>query len=264
MGSTTKLLIFFILFSFFVALVTHGNSDRASRKQPAMSSLLKVKERLTYTVHYGFLTLGTVILEEIRDTTYMGKEVYYSRTIIRSNPSIPFVGRKERHYHSIFTHNDTIAYGLNFWTDSLHDNEFMDSRYIFDYDRGKVYIYEFEEPTDTLDLYGPADSGPTLHLITRLYAGMDAYREYPIYISNEKGNVQMNYTSRLDRISSDAFGGNVQAYYSHGNANVKGPFGFSGAYRAWHLNNDSRIPLEAHVRVWVGNVRVRLQKYEVF
>src|SRR5690606_23749173 len=158
--------------------------------------------------------------------------VYYSRTIIKSNPSIPFVGRKERHFHSIFTHNDTTAYGLNFWTDSIHDNEYLDTRYIFDYDKNMVYIYDFEVLTDSLKLDGPADSGPTLHLITRLYAGLDANKIYPIYISNERGDVDMQYTSKIDKIDSEAFGGKVDAYYSYGNANVKGPFGFSGAYKA--------------------------------
>lgn len=230
--------------------------------QPTISQVLNVKENMIYSVHYGFLTLGTVILEPIRDTTYHGSKAYYARTIIKSNPSIPFVGRKERHYHSIFAKNDTTAYGLSFWTDSIHDNEYNDSRYEYDYDNGFVYISEFGVPTDTLALDGHGDSGPSLHYITRLYAGMDANRIYPIYISNEKGMVDMNYTSKIDRISSEAFGGTVEAYYSNGNAALKGPFGFSGAYKAWHSTNPCRTPLEAHVRVWVGNVKVKLQSYE--
>lgn len=258
-GSFTMLGWTFLLI-FGIGLL-HSTAQRAPRTQPTMPALVNADETMIYSVHYGFLTLGEVILEHVKDTMYQGKKAYYSRTIIRSNPSIPFVGRKERHFHSIFAYNDTIAYGLNFWTDSIHDNEYLDSRYVFDYDKKKVFIYEFEEPTDTLALDGPADSGPTLHLITRLYAGMNAKRTYPIYISNEKGNVEMTYTSKVEQIASEAFGGNVSAYYSYGNANVKGPFGFSGAYKAWHMTNESRIPLEAHVRVWVGNVRVKLKSY---
>ena len=252
----------FLIIISAISLTTIAN--KKAPVQPSMPDLLGLTERMTYSVHYGFLNLGTVILEEIRDTTYQKEPVYYSRTIIRSNPSIPFVGRKERHFHSIFSHNDTTAYGLNFWTDSIHDNEYLDTRYIFDYDKGMVYIYDFEELTDSLALDGPADSGPTLHLITRLYAGLDARKNYPIYISNERGDVDMQYTSKIDKVDSEAFGEKIDAYYSYGNANVKGPFGFSGAYKAWHKTNDSRIPVEAHVRVWVGNVRVKLQKYEKF
>ena len=132
-----------LIITSLISLTTFANKKTAF--QPTMPDLLDITERLTYSVHYGFLNLGTVILEEIRDTTYLNQPVYYSRTIIRSNPSIPFVGRKERHFHSFFTHNDTTAYGLNFWTDSIHDNEYLDTRYIFDYDKGFVFIYDFEE-----------------------------------------------------------------------------------------------------------------------
>lgn len=250
-----------ILVAGFVYVLTAG---RQHGPPPDISQVLNARENMVYSVHYGFLTLGTVILEPVRDTTYNGKPAFYSRTIIRSNPSIPFVGRKERHYHSIFAKNDTTAYGLNFWTDSIHDNEYNDSRYVYNYDEGHVIVYEFEVPTDTLALDGPGDSGPSLHHITRLYAGMDARRQYPIYISNERGDVEMTYTSRVEKVNNAAFGGNVDAFYSEGNANVKGPFGFSGAYKAWHSTNPCRTPLEAHVRVWVGKVKVKLQSYERF
>lgn len=260
---TRKGLLFFSIVLFSGVIFAASNMIN-STPQPTIDQVLNVKENMIYSVHYGFLTLGTVILEPIRDTTYHDRPAFYARTIIRSNPSIPFVGRKERHYHSIFAKNDTTAYGLSFWTDSIHDNEYNDSRYEYDYANHMVYISEFGIPTDTLALDGPGDSGPSLHYITRLYAGMNVKRNYPIYISNEKGNVAMNYTSRVERISNEAFGGTVDAYYSDGNAAVKGPFGFSGVYKAWHSTNACRTPLEAHVRVWVGNVRVKLQSYERF
>jgi len=238
-----------------------ATTDPASQ-QPSMRNLVAMKERMVYSVHYGFLTLGHVTIETVRDTLYKGKPAFYFRTIIKSNPSIPFVGNKERHFHSIFSYNDTTAYGLDFWTDSIHDNEFEDSRYTFYYDRGYVIAQEINLPTDTLALSGPADSGPLLFYITRLHAGLTRTVEYPIYITGERGNVVMDYTSRVDRLDIPAFGGMTEAYYSSGNAAVKGPFGFSGFYRAWHRTDRSRIPLEAHVKVWVGNVKVRLISYE--
>jgi hypothetical protein len=229
--------------------------------QPTIEKLLGAKERLTFSVHYGFLTLGHVYINAVYDTLYNGSPAYTFTTIIKSNPSIPFVGNKERHFHSIFKHENGQLYGLNFWTDNIDSNELLDSRYIFDYEANSVYVYEFEEPVDTLYLDRAADSGPLLFLLTRLYAGLNEQVNYPIYISNERGDVKMDYTSRVDRINVPAYG-QVEAYYSSGDAAVKGPFGFSGFYRAWHKKDDLRVPLEAHVRVWVGNVRVRLQEFE--
>lgn len=237
---------------------------RSGSNQPTMPVLVGLTEKMTFSVHYGFLTLGHVIIESVRDTTFQNKPAHYFRTIIKSNASIPFVGNKERHYHSIFTFNDTTAYGLDFWTDSIHDNQFEDSRYTFYYDKGYVIAQEINLPTDTLALDGPADSGPLLFYITRTYAGLNQTVSFPIYITGERGMVVMDYTPKVDRLSIPAFPGTTEAYYSSGNAAVQGPFGFSGAYKAWHKTDASRIPLEAHVKVWVGNVKVRLLSYETF
>jgi hypothetical protein len=244
-----------------VLLLTVDIITARAGTQPTIEKLLSAREQLTFSVHYGFLTLGHVYITAIYDTLYNGSPAHTFTTIIKSNPSIPFVGNKERHFHSIFKHVDGQLYGLNFWTDNVDSKEFLDSRYIFDYDARSVYVFEFEEPVDTLYLDRAADSGPLLFLITRLYAGLNERVDYPIYISNEHGDVSMDFTSRIDRLNVPAFG-QVDAYFSSGNANVKGPFGFSGFYRAWHKKDDLRIPLEAHVRVWVGNVRVRLQEFE--
>jgi hypothetical protein len=229
--------------------------------QPDMDYLLSQREVLEFSVHYGFLTLGWVTIDAVKDTIYNGEPAHTFRTIIRSNSSIPFVGKQERHFYSIFeVHGDSL-FGRNFWTHDIAKGDLYDSRYVFDYEAGKVFIFENEEPLDTLALTRAADSGPLLFFLTRLYAGLNEQVDFPIYISEEEGNVLMDFTSRTERINVPAFG-SVDAFYSSGNASVDGPFGFSGFYRAWHKADDLRVPLEAHVRVWVGNVRVRLISFE--
>ena len=229
--------------------------------QPDMDLLLSQREVLEFSVHYGFLTLGWVKIEAVNDTLYNGEQAYTFRTVIRSNSSIPFVGNKERHFHSVFQVQGDSVFARNFWTHDVGKGEFYDSRYVYDYEAGKVFIFENEEPLDTLSLNRAADSGPLLFFITRLHAGLNRQVEFPIYISEEEGSVLMDFTNRRERISVPAFG-SVDAYFSSGNASVDGPFGFSGFYRAWHKADYLRVPLEAHVRVWVGNVRVRLISFE--
>ncbi|MCH8496067.1 MAG: DUF3108 domain-containing protein [Balneolales bacterium] len=263
MSASTKAVFLFILMGLLgssqVAIAEKNTTSDSP--PPDMTTLLAKKEVLEFSVHYGFMTLGTVTINAVRDTTYNDEPAHTFTTVSKSNPSIPFMGRQERHYLSIFKTKDNALYGLNFWTDNVNKDEFNDSRYVYDYEAGFVYVFEFEEPTDTLALHGPADSGPLLFFLTRLYAGLDKQVDYPIYISNEEGNVQMDFTSTIERRNIPAFG-NVDTFYSSGNADVDGPFGFSGNYKAWHKADDLRVPLEAHVRVWVGNVRVRLQSFE--
>ncbi|MCC5925365.1 MAG: DUF3108 domain-containing protein [Bacteroidetes bacterium] len=246
------------LLCFFVASSSFLSGLQA---QPNMEQLLAQREVLEFSVHYGFLTLGWVKIDAVVDTLYKGEVAHTFRTIIRSNASIPFVGNKERHFHSVFQARGDSLFGLNFWTHDVAKGDFYDSRYVYDYEAEKVFIYQNEEPLDTLALTRAADSGPLLFFLTRLYAGLDERIDFPIYISEEEGSVQMDFTSRKERINVPAFG-SVDAYFSSGNASVDGPFGFSGFYRAWHKADGLRVPLEAHVRVWVGNVRVRLISFE--
>lgn len=256
-----RCLIILVTITAGLSIYRYSEAVRIASPQPTINKLLDNREHFVYTVHYGFLNLGQVILENVQDTVYKGEPAYYYKTIIRSNPSIPFVGRKEQHYHSFFTHNDTIPFGLEFWSDSIHDQQFFESHYIFDYERGYAYFTEEGSPIDSLILDEPGDGGPALFFLTRLFAGQSKKVNYPIYVSGEKGMVEMEYTNRRQRLSTEAFG-SVESYYSSGNARLKGPFGFSGIYQAWHKTDDTRIPLEAHVKVWIGSVKVKLNSYQ--
>lgn len=230
---------------------------------PEVSEILSVQEKFTYDVRYGFLNLGTVTIYIVSDTTYRGQPAHYVFSKIKSNPGIPLVGYKERNYHTLMAHNDTTFYGLRFWTDSVHDNLFEETVYDYDYPAQRVYTFEEGEAIDTLELLQPADSGPALFYFSRLHAGTNRHVKYPIYISHEMGYVELENSSKVESYSSRAFpNGDVDAVRTRGNADVDGPFGFRGRIDALYKANDLRIPLEARIRVWIGNVRVRLIEYE--
>ena len=94
-------------------------------------------------MRYGFLTLGEVTITMFEDTTHRGEHAHYVFSEIKSNPGLPLVGYKERHYHSFMGHNDTTVYSLLFWTDSIHDNLYEET--VYDYDYGTEKLYTFEE-----------------------------------------------------------------------------------------------------------------------
>ncbi|MEX2395784.1 MAG: hypothetical protein WD491_02115, partial [Balneolales bacterium] len=180
------------------------------------------------------------------------------------NPGMLLVGYKERNYHTFMAHNDTTFYGLKFWTDKVHDDIYEETLYDYDYPAQKLFTFEEGEAVDTLELSNLADSGPSFFYFSRLHAGTDSKVNYPIYISHEKGNVELQNSSNIESYRSPAFpDDDVQVFRTRGNADVDGPFGFSGRIDALFMADELRIPLEARVRVWVGNVRVRLIDYEV-
>lgn len=241
-----------------------GLYDDSVPDPPGIDQLTGIRESFTYEVRYGFMRLGDITVTSLRDTTLNGRNAYTFTNIIESNQSIPLVGYRENHYHSIFTHNDSIPYGLRFWVDKLHDEMDEAYRFDFDYDRGQVVSFEEQEPVDTLDLDHRADSGPVLFYLGRLFAGTDADIHYPIYIEHgERGGVDLTFSPEVHSYSSEAFPDQeLETFKVSGNADFEGPFGFTGEFEGRFKADEYRIPLEARVSVWVGNVRIRLVDYE--
>lgn len=228
---------------------------------PVAGELMRWHEVFTYEVRYSMFKLGEIKVELVRDTVYQEKKGWHLQTIIKSSPGIPFVGREENHYNSIFELTDNLPHSLVFWTDNVDEQEFDNSRYQFDYERNKVYMRE-EEETDTLDLEEPASSGQLIFIISRLYAGTNETFKIPIFLNLEKGYIEVTNTTEREIREYDAFPEPVETYYSEGSSTIEGPFGFRGDFKSWYLADDLRVPLEAHVRVWLGNVRVKLTDYK--
>lgn len=215
-----------------------------------------------YEVKYGFIKLGEVEVELRGDTLYNDTGAYHLRGIIRSGGNVPFVGREENHYSSIFENHDSFPRELTYWKDDLDEDKMEEER--FDYDRAaeKVYSFKDGEATDTLSLRDPATSGPLYFYFSRLFAGGDTSTTVHIYLDEEQGVIETEHTSEREMRSYEAFDREVEAFYTEGNADIDGPFGFRGRFRAWFATDALRTPLEAHVKVWLGNVKIRLIDYK--
>ncbi len=228
---------------------------------PADTELMRWHEVFTYEVRYSIFKLGEVKVEVVRDTVYQGKKGWHLRTIITSSPGIPFVGREENHYNSIFELTEDLPHTLVYWTDNVDEGKYDESRYRYDYERNKVFARE-EEEADTLDLEEPASSGQLIFIISRLYAGTNETFKIPIFLNLEKGYIEVANSTEKEEREYAAFPEPVETYYSEGSSTIEGPFGFRGDFKSWYLADNLRVPLEAHVRVWLGNVRIKLIDYK--
>lgn len=233
-----------------------------SEQPPTADELMQWHEVFTYKVRYSFFKLGEVKVEVVSDTLYNGKKSWHLKSIITSNSGIPFVGREENHYNSIFDIVGNMIRVQEYWTDNVDEEEYRDSEYIFDREVQKVYAYEKDHPPDTLALEEPASSGHSVFYRSRLTAGTDSLVKVPIYLNQEKKYLTLANTTETDMREYDAFPKEVKTYFAKGDTNIKGPFGFSGEFEAWYLADDLRVPVEARVKVWLGNVKIKLIDYK--
>jgi hypothetical protein len=236
--------------------------DRDRDQPPTTQMLMDARETFEYEVRYGFFTLGWVDVELLPDTTYSGETVHHMRTRIRSNSKIPFVGNRIVNYESLFSFNDDWFYSHEFWRDDINDEVYDKLRVIFDRSEDLTYFFDEGEPTDTLALEEPASGGDIVFYYSRMFAGIDEPYELPIYIEGEKSYLTASSSPETEKRSYDAFDEDVETYFSEGTTDADGPFGFSGKFKSWFLTDDLRVPVEAHVKVIFGNVKVRLISYQ--
>jgi hypothetical protein len=231
-------------------------------KPPTMEMLIDAREVFEYEVTYGFFTLGWVKVELLPDTTFEGNDVFHLRTQIRSNNRVPFVGTRIVNYETLFQFNDEFPYSYKFWRDDVHDEEYERLKIDFDREQEKVFFYDRGELTDTLDLIEPASGGDVIFYFSRLFAGLEEPYSLPVYTEGQMGPVVASSGPNTEMRSYKAFDNPVETYLSEGEADIEGPFGFRGRFKSWFSTDDLRVPVEAHVRVIFGNVKVRLISYD--
>lgn len=230
---------------------------------PDLDTILSVRERFQYEVTYSFFTVGWIEVELLPDTTYHGKKAHHLRTIIESNHNIPFVKKNISYYQNLFFTDDKYTYSYIFWRDDIHENNDKAQEVIFDREEDEVRFYEDGEPHDTLALEEPASGGDISFIISRMFAGTEQEFKLPVYIENELGYISAKNSTDTEMRQYEAFDEPIETYESEGFADINGPFGFTGEFHSWFATDDRRIPLEAHVKVLFGNVKVKLTNYEI-
>lgn len=257
--------IFLLLFSF---CLNNGEAQTLPPNPyiapPSINELWAVREKFEYSVHYGFIKIGTISIKLMADTMYNGCLCHFLRADIRSNPDLPFVGHREKIYNSLMMKNDTVPYTVLYWTNDVAKRITEEDICRLDYVDGKVYTFEKCQPKDTLSLSKPSICGPVSLFYSRIYAGTNEKVAIPIYINRNRYKIVMDNQTKIHHISCHAFRkGRIKTFLSHGKANFAGPFGFNGNFEVWYADDSLRIPVAANLRVWLGNVKVRLVKYEI-
>ena len=255
-------LLFVLLITRLASAQSSSDLNEETEGAPTASELLEWHEVFTYEVRYSFFKLGEVKVEVVGDTLINGEQNWHLQTVITSNSGIPFVGKEENHYNSIFEVTDSTFQVQEFWTDNVDEEEYRDSEYIFDRPAEKVYAYEKDQPRDTLALEEPASSGHMLFYLSRLTAGTNTVARIPIYLNRKKNYLTTTHTRKTEMREYDAFPDAVKTYYTWGQTKMDGPFGFSGEFEAWFLADGLRVPVEARVKVWLGNAKIKLIDYK--
>jgi|AntAceMinimDraft_1070359.scaffolds.fasta_scaffold31957_3 hypothetical protein len=235
-----------------------GNEVKSS---PTLPEVMALNEEFLYHVSYGFFHLGEVRVIMHKDTVYNGEPAILFENRMKANSSLPFVGYKEEHFKSFLTWDGENLVERYFFVDDLDDNKPKEIEYIFNYEINKVICKKGGVVVDSLELKPGASGGDIVFMLSRVNAFDGGSYKMPVYVNYNEGPLTAATTKIGEMRSYKAFTEDVLTIRSEGLANFEGPFGFSGKFTSWFAADSTRIPLEAHAKVWVGNVKVRLERY---
>lgn len=257
-----KLIVFVILF--WCSNNVFAQLPYPSEKQgpPTARQIIEADEYLKFEVKYSFLKLAWLELEAVRDTVVKGDTLSYVRSIIRTNSRVPFMDEDIDYYSSLFyvnKNNQPVTY--NYWKDNVDAGRYREDEYFFDRELNQVR-YNENGVRDTLDLVEPATSGLIIFLWSRMFAGTETPYDINVYVSKEQGKIHAENFQKKEKRKVIAFDDQeFDTYYSKGQAEVNGPFGFSGEFEGWFLADDLRIPVEIRAKVFLGKVKIQLIEY---
>ncbi|MEX0609263.1 MAG: DUF3108 domain-containing protein [Balneolaceae bacterium] len=254
--------VLFIILIFSTSAFARQEFPSERECPPTMEELFSVKETFRYEVKYGFFKLGWVTVTLLSDSLYQGKSHKHLLTEIESS-GIPFVGKELDQFNSLFFVNDDgLPVESVYWKDNVDEEKYDEIRYVFDREAGLVSYKEEDDTRDTLALEEPATSGHVIFYFSRLFAGSEEGFKLPVYVTKKAGYIFAENSTETEERRYAAFEEPVNAYLMEGTTEkIEGPFGFSGDFRAWFLDDDLRVPLEARVKVFLGNVIVKIIEY---
>jgi hypothetical protein len=258
-----KIIILAILFFCSSKTLAQFTYSSTGKEPPTARQIIEADEYLKFEVKYGFFKLAWIELEAIRDTVVDGDTLSYLRSIIRTNSRVPFLDEELDYYSSVFYVNENnMPVTHNYWKDNVDEGKYREHDYFFDRELNQV-SFNRDGGRDTLDLVESATSGLLVFVWSRMFAGTKTPFDMNVYVSKKKGEILVENFTEIHRRKVIAFDDKeFDTYYSKGQAKENGPFGFSGSFEAWFLTDDLRIPVEARVKAFLGNVKIRLIEYK--
>ncbi len=235
---------------------------RMAAAQP-VPTVYQVGEELTYNVRFSFIDLGQIKIKTVRQVTGDGYHGYFTSANIASYKSIPFVSAEAIFESTV----DSGSFSRAFLGRSREGDDWSFARYTFQYDRG-VGLLELG-PRDTLitrrdsiALTGKVQDGLSVFFWAREYLFSGKVLTAPCIISEKKTRATVDFRTEQESVEIDAVDYPVDTQHFIGSGDFVGFYGLTGAFEGWFSNDAARVPIQAKMQVFIGNVTIELMEYK--
>lgn len=250
MNTLIKLIVVFFITGFFVPAKAQGFKWQEN-------------EQLTYGVDWTVVRLGKIHLKNLGRENINNHSTYHIRLIIESNPLLFWLDNQSV-YDSYITDSLQV---VRFLSDEKVDGKLYNARYDFDYDKRLIYL-------SMLDKENPENKiNKTLAMKPNLYDGISLIfyaRMNSMYVKNDtvstfiedkSGDVIFNFKNSGQMSKIDALEKDVKTRFFSGTLKVTGIAGVTGPFEAWFSDDAYRLPVVAYLDVFIGSVKITLEKW---
>jgi hypothetical protein len=247
-----------VLWGVTLLLSSERTAEIAYPRVNGNTDVFIVGEELVYNVRYGFISLGKITVTITGTDVTENGTAYQAKANIASYAGVPFVSL----HHIYSTKMTTDFYSL--WFESLEKkrNDWDVMRLNFDYTNMHVLVEEglegSVELTDTLEIDSFCQDGLSLFYFARGFVGIDENLTIPTLVNKDLVTTDFDFNGGRSSIKSKVVDYPIDVIELRGRANFSGIYGMNGAFRGWFTNDDAAIPIEAKLRVLIGNVTVEL------
>ena len=222
-------------------------------------------EKLTYKVKWGFLRLGTIVMETRRSTENTEAPKY--RVQLEAESSLP-VFKFHRKSMSVLNLDLLFSEDLLQW--ELEDGDTIETRVLYDREmhrstlveqnrtKGRVIrSLEKENATPYLDAISMWFFARTVANSARTHT-IQTLRDFEIQPA------QLSFHPGVSEVDVGVFDESVQAVEMIGAIGSAGQSagGFEGDFRAWFSDDAAAVLLRAEMKIAVGKIKIELESWE--
>lgn len=244
----------------FILIICSGNLFPQGK-------VLSEGEELNYIVSYGFINLGEVRFVLSGKDIKEGKEIYSSRSTMKSYKGIPFVSLNSI-FESDMVYENNHLYTIRFKATEYKEEGIFKVEYIFHYDSNYVHVNIVNngkterDENIRINQNVKFQDGLSLFYCSRLNSFSEENFLVPVFMNESETSVNYYFSTQKENTSISAFDDDIMSIRCNGVANFKGVFGLTGEFAGWFSDDEARIPLRSQLNVLIGNVTLELDSYK--
>lgn len=221
-------------------------------------------EELNYVVSYSFINLGEIRIRVKDKKTVNGKDFYNAIAYIDSYDGIPFVN-----LHQIYESMVNENYYSDFFRGIVKGEEYTTfTEYDFNYDQSVVKIKKgrfspkeiWVDSTDKVEKQ--FHDGLSIFFFARMNSGKKSSMSLPCYVNEKKVITKINFYDNSIPVSVPVVDYEIKCVRLDGEMDFISIFGLTGYFEGWFSNDEASIPIAAHMKVIIGNIKLELKSWK--